>query len=357
MTDLGTISLPLVAPGAAFEIALHDLIVPTGLTVAGGAAGLLGANVSWLNINLLGNNPSASGAAPNVPGGVFSEEWEWRHEYDGAPQQFFTATFELRLFDVPLITADQSFSGQVGVAISGTLAFDAGTDRPVTSWANLAGGLTADSAGVLAGSPTTMGTYSKQVTASGPGGTSAAVAVEFVIAAGVPMVAPGRMLVGYVGQPFSQMPGLIDAVNRPVTSWEITGLPSWATYNATTGVITGTPLDAVPTVISVTATSAAGSSTESMTISIAASENPPPPDTGPGPGQGGGMKWREARELATAGAAIRREVWPTTRTIIYSRGAGSVRAVACMVDGSVVSVVKNSDFGQAEFAAQDWRRA
>jgi hypothetical protein len=73
------------------------------------------------------------------------------------------------------------------------------------------------------------------------------------------------------------------------------------------------------------------------------------------------MTFPEARELAKAGAAVRREAWPVTRTLIYTAGAGSVRAVAAInnagVSPATLTVVKNSDFGQAEFAAQDWRRA
>lgn len=69
------------------------------------------------------------------------------------------------------------------------------------------------------------------------------------------------------------------------------------------------------------------------------------------------MTFSEARALAKAGAAVRRDAWPSTRTLIYSAGTGTVRAVACLVNGSVITVVKNTDFGQTEFEAQDWRQA
>lgn len=73
------------------------------------------------------------------------------------------------------------------------------------------------------------------------------------------------------------------------------------------------------------------------------------------------MTFPEARALAKAGAAVRREAWPTYRTLVYSAGPGSVRAVAAICNARVspatTTVVKNSDFGDAEFAAQDWRRA
>lgn len=69
------------------------------------------------------------------------------------------------------------------------------------------------------------------------------------------------------------------------------------------------------------------------------------------------MNFPEARALAKAGVAVRRDAWPITKTLVYSKGPGSVRAVAALVTSGVVTVVKNSDFGQAEFVAQDWRRA
>ena len=73
------------------------------------------------------------------------------------------------------------------------------------------------------------------------------------------------------------------------------------------------------------------------------------------------MTFPNARALAKAGAAIRRDSWAVTKTLSYSMGAGSTRAVAVITNSAVspatVTVVKNVDFGQAEFAAQDWRQA
>jgi hypothetical protein len=68
------------------------------------------------------------------------------------------------------------------------------------------------------------------------------------------------------------------------------------------------------------------------------------------------MTWPEARALAKAGVAVQMDSWPLTKTLIYSDG-GSVRAVAMLVNNGAMTVVKNSDFGQTEIAAQNWRRA
>ena len=73
------------------------------------------------------------------------------------------------------------------------------------------------------------------------------------------------------------------------------------------------------------------------------------------------MTFPDARALAKAGVAVRRDSWPITKTLSYSKGPGSMRAVAVINNSATspatVAVVKNSDFGQGEFSAQDWRQA
>ena len=68
------------------------------------------------------------------------------------------------------------------------------------------------------------------------------------------------------------------------------------------------------------------------------------------------MTFSAAKALGKAGIPIRRSSWPVTKSIVYSRGPGSARAVAVLVVGGVVTVVKNTDFGPADFEAQDWGR-
>lgn len=69
------------------------------------------------------------------------------------------------------------------------------------------------------------------------------------------------------------------------------------------------------------------------------------------------MNWPDARALAKAGVPVRMDSWPITKTLVYSRGAGTVRAVATISLNGVVAVVKNSDWGVAEIVATNWRRA
>jgi len=73
------------------------------------------------------------------------------------------------------------------------------------------------------------------------------------------------------------------------------------------------------------------------------------------------MTFTDARALAKAGVDVRRDSWPITKTLSFAKGPGSTRAVAVINNSAVspatITVVKNTDFGPAEFAAQDWRQA
>lgn len=82
-----------------------------------------------------------------------------------------------------------------------------------------------------------------------------------------PIIAAGQSASGSVGAAFAKTFSLIDSANRPATSWAATGLPGWATLNAITGAITGTPQDRGTTTITLTATGPGGAS-EATTATI-----------------------------------------------------------------------------------------
>ena len=70
------------------------------------------------------------------------------------------------------------------------------------------------------------------------------------------------------------------------------------------------------------------------------------------------MIWSDASQLARAGIAIRRATWPIGKTLVWSAGAGTTRAVPEITQpGGSVGVVRASEFGQAEFEATDWKQA
>jgi hypothetical protein len=171
----------------------------------------------------------------------------------------------------PIITSGQSFSGKVGVAFSRTPELTDSENRPVSSWSasGLPAGLSINSTtGEITGSPSKKGAFTSTVVASGSVFSNSK-SIAFTIAEGAPIITAGQTASGKVGTAFSKTFSLTDSTNRPVTSWSATGLPSWATLNATTGVITGTPQDRGTSIIHLTATGPGGSSSETATISIA----------------------------------------------------------------------------------------
>jgi hypothetical protein len=169
---------------------------------------------------------------------------------------------------VPLITAGQTFTGTVGVAFSQTPVLTNATNRPATSWTatGLPAGLSLNAnTGALTGTPTTAATSTAAVTATGTGGSSTATNVSFTISASggggggggatTPslMLADNQSFTATLGAPFTQTPSLLSGT---AVKWHASGLPEWASINATTGAITGTPTISGATSISLTATDA-----------------------------------------------------------------------------------------------------
>ncbi len=81
---------------------------------------------------------------------------------------------------------------------------------------------------------------------------------------GAPVITSSSNASGLVGSAFSYT---IQATNSP-TQFAATGLPSWATLNSSTGVISGTPTAAGSFPITVTATNASGTGQANVTIGI-----------------------------------------------------------------------------------------
>ena len=217
----------------------------------------------------------------------------------------------------------------------------------------------------LSGTPTHVGKYNCTITGDA-GATEFLLIVEDASIVLPPIVPSGRILVGLVANAFNQSPPLTDAAIRPVTGWAITGYPAWASVNTSTGAITGTPTESGSTVISVTATGPGGTSdTVDVTLSIAPLEGTGTDtggtDTGDTTDATTNLTWRQARVYALAGVPVRRASWPTSKTLAFSAGPGSVRAVAAITNTAVapatVLPVKAADFVLADFEATDWRKA
>jgi PKD repeat protein len=165
------------------------------------------------------------------------------------------------------------FPGKVGESFNATISVTDPVNGPVTSWSweyTIPGLSLNTSTGVISGTPTTKFEHSISLTATGPGGTDTA-PFNIPIGGGTPIITSGQTGSGKVGEAFSKTFSLTDSTNRPVTSWAATGLPAWASLNASTGAITGTPTAMGSFSASLTATGEGGTSQiTSVTFSIAA---------------------------------------------------------------------------------------
>ena len=210
---------------------------------------------------------------------------------DGAASDTKDITISIEL--VPIVSAEQSFTGKVGVAFSESVAISNGAT--VTSWeaTSLPSGLSI-SAGLVTGTPTTLGSFTANIRASGASGHGPWVSVGFTISAGTPIITGGQIFTGNQDIAFSHTPALTGGSNRPVTGWSATGLPAWAEINSVTGAITGTPDQIGSATLSVTATGPGGADTMSIAISIS---------------EGPSLPWREGLYASNAGIACPLVIW------------------------------------------------
>jgi hypothetical protein len=134
--------------------------------------------------------------------------------------------------------------------------------------AGLPAGLALNSVtGVISGTPTATGTSTVTLNATNASGTGNAVLTITIVPVPVaPFITGPTAAAGTAGTPFATF--LIAATGSP-TSYSATGLPAGLVLDAQTGAITGTPLAAGTSLVTLTATNAVGSSTVVLTLVIA----------------------------------------------------------------------------------------
>jgi hypothetical protein len=164
-------------------------------------------------------------------------------------------------------------SGQVGVAYSYQVTSSA---TPPLQWGatGLPAGLAINqSSGLITGTPTTAGTFVGNVSVTSNGQTnSAAISITIAAAPNTSVVTSPTTASGTVGQAFTYNSA---ATNSP-TSYNITGLPSGLSANGTTGVISGTPLAAGTSSVSISANNAGGTGAAiTLTLTVAAPATAP----------------------------------------------------------------------------------
>ena len=163
----------------------------------------------------------------------------------------------------PVIASATTASGVVGTTFSYQIT---ATNSPSSfNAAPLPAGLSVNtSTGTITGTPTTSGTTSVTISATNAGGTGSATLTITVTIQPPPAITSATTANGNVGLAFSYN---ITATNSP-TSFNASGLPSWASVNTSTGAITGTPTTAGTTSVTIGATNAGGTGSATLTIVI-----------------------------------------------------------------------------------------
>ena len=173
---------------------------------------------------------------------------------------------QVLVIDVPqpaAITSALVATGVVGQAFSYTLT--ASGSAPLTlsatslpGWASFNAG-----SGVLSGTPTAEGTFSISLGASNAAGSDGKTLVITVRT--VPAITSALTASGVVGQAFSYT--LTSSGTAPLTL-SATSLPAWASFNAATGVISGTPTADGTFNVALGSSNAAGSDAKTLVLTI-----------------------------------------------------------------------------------------
>ena len=136
------------------------------------------------------------------------------------------------------------------------------TNAPTFSATGLPPGLAINSAGVISGTPTTVGNWSAQITATNPSG-SATQALPISVCAR-PVITSPLTATGKLNESFSYQ---ITASGNP-TSFGASGLPAGLSVNATTGAIAGTPTVVGVFNVTISATNACGTGSATLVLTV-----------------------------------------------------------------------------------------
>jgi carbohydrate binding protein with CBM6 domain/putative Ig domain-containing protein len=170
----------------------------------------------------------------------------------------------------PTITSSLTATGTTGTAFNYTItASNTPTSYNATG---LPAGLSINtSTGVISGTPTSTGTSNITISATNANGTGSSILVLTVNLA-PPVISSSSTAGGMVGAAFTYT---ITASGTP-NSYNAVTLPAGLTINTATGVISGIPISAATTVVTLSATNAGGTGTQPLTITISAATTSSP---------------------------------------------------------------------------------
>ena len=265
-------------PTANLQFTVTANGTPPTITSAANATGYLGTALTYTIAGsgaptLFGASGLPAGLSVNTATGVIS----------GTPTALGTSTASVtaanaggtasasvvftitRNPSAPVITSALSAAGHVGSAFSYAVA---ATNTPTGYSATpLPAGLTFNTAtGVLSGTPTAQATTSVAIRATNTSGYDAeTLTVSIAAAVAAPVVNSPVNAVGAVGAPFTYQ---VTAANGP-TSFAASPLPGGLSFDAGTGLLSGTPQTAATTTLSLLASNAGGTSAaRTLTLAI-----------------------------------------------------------------------------------------
>jgi formylglycine-generating enzyme required for sulfatase activity/sugar lactone lactonase YvrE len=170
----------------------------------------------------------------------------------------------------PTITSPSTGNGTIGIVFSYQIV--ASGNSSIYTATGLPTGVSLNATtGLISGTPTAAGNFSVKLGAKNSFGTGNATLALAIARATT--VTSNATATGTLGMPFSYQ---IMASNPPLISYKVTGtLPAGTTWNATTGLIAGTPTTSGNFLISVTANNTFGSSdVKAVALQIASAPLP-----------------------------------------------------------------------------------
>lgn len=236
--------------GLSFSKQIPATNAPTGYTLASGnLPGGLSLNASSGLVSgtpVVSGNFSASFTASNAAG-------------TSAPQ---TIGFVIAPTTKPVINSALSANATMGAQFAYQItALNSPTSFSATG---LPGGLVLNTAsGAITGTPTLYGTYAAKISATNANGTSTQ-NLNVTVAPVLPSITNTGTAGGRAGFAFSYR---IVATNAP-RSFGVSGLPAGLTLNATSGIISGTPVAAGNATVTLSATNPAGTVTKAIPFVI-----------------------------------------------------------------------------------------
>ena len=167
------------------------------------------------------------------------DSWQYHGTGPGGPSSTRTATVTIANPPPPVVTPSTQ-AAQTGVFFT----FNVSATNSPTSYAVASGSLPPGlglntASGVISGTPTTVGGFTANITATNAGGTGAAAAITINVSLGPPVITSGTPPTGAEGVAYAGY--TITASNSPTLYGVIGTLPPGLALNTATGLISGTP--------------------------------------------------------------------------------------------------------------------